>query len=233
MNYCYTYYSFGGTYIPSLFFLKMARLSVASLRSVKHEFDTITLYVDKYSLQYFEKMPFDNIQLIDYSEKEYGKIDKRYWNFAKIMTYAKQDAAFLHVDFDTMFMPGFEVPVGVDIVTEKLRDYECDFRIRRHSWKDGIQPQKLICSGLIGGNGRGMVGAFLTNQTHAICGCQNAWFIGDKERISIEEYSFTQLVESEKLTVAELDQRFFAHWQGSDKEEQYGAIINKLYNQFF
>lgn len=74
MNYCYTYYSFGGKYIPSMFFLKMARLSVASLRSVKHEFDTITLYVDKCSLQYFEKMPFDSIQLIDYPEKEYGKL---------------------------------------------------------------------------------------------------------------------------------------------------------------
>lgn len=149
------------------------------------------------------------------------------------MTYAKQNAAFLHIDFDTMFMPGFEVPVGVDIVTEKLRDYECDFRIRRHSWRDSSQPKKLICSGLIGGQGGNAVGAFLTNAVKAVRECQSTLFVSNKERISIEEYSFTQLVESAKLSVAELDQRFFAHWQGSNKEERYGAIINKLYNQFF
>lgn len=227
MNYIYTYYSFGGKYVPSSLFMKMATISVASLRSVTK--GKIELYTDKESVSYFHGIfGAEEIIVCDYS---HFNIDSRYWNFAKILTYDQQFFPFLHVDFDTFFMPDFSVP-DADIVTEKIRDYSYSRRIAKHGYTNLARPTSLICSGLIGCRSDKALQLFHQNADHAVQRCRKSLLVGDLERISIEEYAFSQLAEQTDLVVRELDKRYFAHWQGGNKEERFGKIIDMLYKQF-
>lgn len=235
MKFCYTYCSNNGKNLPSKdFFAKMAKLSVVSLGNCVTA--PIELYADNAAADWFidREICFDRIHIIDFNKY---KTDSRYWNFGKIVTYSEQNESFLHIDFDTVFFPGFSVPEA-DIVTESLRDYSLHIDFLRHEIPGYPVPAFLICSGLIGcGNGnKKTLEVFKKLKTLASVSCSSEAnkykSVSNENLIGIEEFALTQLAEEEKLTVAELDKNFYAHWQGEDKEKRFGALIDQLYNNF-
>ena len=233
MNFCYTYCSFNGKTLPTDdFFAKMAKLSVVSLgASVTGE---IILYADNAAADYFtqKEIVFDKIKIVDFTKYD---TDPRYWNFGKLLTYHLQEEPFLHVDFDTVFLPGFYVPEA-DIITEKIRPYKRNIDFERHEIPNYPAPKKLVCSGLIGMNGNTEEAKFCFDRVFykAQFECKNGAkkTINERNLIGIEEYALTQLIEQRNLTVAELDSNFYAHFQGANKKKEYGPLINKLYYKF-
>ena len=48
--------------------------------------------------------------------------------------------------------------------------------------------------------------------------------------VGVEEFNLSQIAQFLKLKVVELDHNKFDHWQGENKEKNYGQVINELYN---
>ena len=221
MKYIYSYNSYNGKRLPTPFEKKLALLSVVSLHEATGE--EITFYGDIDTVQFVldNKIPFDNI----YSHR-FEHNYSAYWNTGKLEIYAMQNTPFLHVDFDTVFFTGFSVPEA-DIVTEKKRNFIDTPEIRKFAIREYKNPTELICSGLLGGNWTNAFYELNENLFRNRAKLQNETPEFD-ELISLEEYALSQIAEQYKLRVAELDKRFFAHWQGANKEQRFGKIINDL-----
>lgn len=221
MRYIYSYNSFNGKRLPTPFEKKMALLSVNSLHEATGEETTFYGDIDTVQFVLDNKIPFDNI----YSHR-FEHNNSVFWNSGKLEIYALQNQPFLHVDFDTVFFKGFSVPEA-DIVTEKIREFEDSPELRKFAIRELKNPQKLICSGLLGGSWNN---AFyeLRENLYRNRGKLHSETASFEELISFEEYALTQIVEHYKLKVEELDNRFFAHWQGANKQQRFGTIINEL-----
>lgn len=218
MRIIYSYNTFGGKRFPSAFDMRLAKLSVTSLReSTDYE---PYLYTDLRGKDIFaELFDMDYINVVDFEFK-----NPEYWNTGKLEVYAKQKEPFLHVDFDTCFMKGFTIPEG-DIITEKLRDYELTEDLQYF----GLclpKPKKLICSGLLGFDfDEACETLYLNIKFSSRAFVENPSF--DK-LVSMEEYALSQYAEKYDINVVELDPRYFAHFQGEHKQERFGKIIDNL-----
>jgi len=203
----------------------MALLSVHSLHKATGE--EITFYGDIDTVQFVldNKIPFDNI----YSHK-FEHNNPAFWNTGKLEIYALQNQPFLHLDFDTVFFKGFSVPEA-DIVTEQLRKFDDSADLRKFSISELKNPEQLICSGLLGGSWNNAFYELRENlyKNRSKILAETASF---EELVSLEEYAISQISENYKLKVAELDKRFFAHWQGGNKQQRYGKIIEDLCNMY-
>lgn len=220
MRVIYSYNTFGGKRFPSAFDMKLAKLSVTSLRA-STDYDPY-LYTDLRGKDIFaELFDMDYIYTIPFTVK-----NPAWWNAGKLEVYAMQNEPFLHVDFDTCFMNGFSVPKHGQIITEKLRDYEQTNELKRFSYLHLNEPKKLICSGLLGGNSVYPIWNHLWDMAkESILKLDNPSF---DNLVSIEEYTLSQLVEEMFYEVKELDPRHFAHFQGENKQERFGKIIDNL-----
>ena len=218
MRIIYSYNTFGGKRFPTAFDMRLAKLSVTSLRA-STDYEPY-LYTDLRGKDIFaELFDMDYINVVDFEFQ-----NQEYWNTGKLEVYAKQKEPFLHVDFDTCFMKGFTIPEG-DIITEKLRDYELTEDLQYFGYCLP-KPKKLICSGLIG------------FKFPTICEClylhikfSSRAFLKKPSfdmLVSMEEFALSQYVENAFVTVKELDPRYFAHFQGENKQERFGKIIDNL-----
>ena len=218
MRVIYSYNTFGGKRFPSAFDMKLAKLSVTSLRA-STDYEPY-LYTDLRGKDIFaELFDMDYINVVDFEFQ-----NPEYWNTGKLEVYAKQKEPFLHVDFDTCFMKGFTIPEG-DIITEKLRDYELTEDLQYFGYCLP-NPKKLICSGLIDFKfptiGESL---YLHIRFSSRAFLKKPSF--DK-LVSMEEFALSQYVENAFVTVKELDPRYFAHLQGEHKQERFGKIIDDL-----
>lgn len=226
MRIIYSFNTNNGATIPGSFFTKMAELSVYSARETKLP---VELYVDFPGYEYFKttKCVFDAVHIVDF---EKFNINSAYWNFGKLYTYSIQKEPFLHIDFDVYLHPGFEIPTTGDIITEMLRDYTLvqgfkDVEI----YKVKQIPEKLICSGLLGGyNSTPFIELF----EHAQKVCKKS-IKEDKSMsylVGVEEYNLSVLADLYNYSVLELNKKYYSHFQGADKEKRFGEIINQLHN---
>ncbi len=227
MRIIYSFDTKGGRISPTPFFRKMAELSVCSAKKIGLP---VVLYADLYGINYFRQngFQFDEYCLMDPDKYE---VDFKYWNFGKLLAYSMQKEAFLHVDFDTFFHDGFSIPEHGDIITEMLRPYSLVKPFTEISILDTNKiPEKLICSGLLGGYN---IDVFKELFDHAVQICQKQIKDQDKTMaylVGVEEFNISLLSQFYGLSVEELDHNTFDHWQGGNKEKNYGTVINELYN---
>ena len=222
--YSYCSYSNGR---PSEFTLKMAKLSLLSLRNMTSY--RVKLYVDKESLSYFANFGYDEIEVSDFN---ISGIDKRFWNASKLWVYAQQSEPFLHVDFDTCFLDSFTIPTNGDIITEKLRTVDISNGYDFYSLSNIKQTNTIICSGLIGGISYGHI--FKDHYEWAYSRMLEFNKVITYEMLnSIEEYSLTQRIEQENMSVACLQKDTFLHFWcnrncGLTKEQAYHEVVDAL-----
>jgi len=235
MNICYTYWTNGGENVscgfdyPSLFFQSAEKsLKLAAKQPYK---DNVIVYTDDTGYDVLTKnIPkIDGVSfiLVDFDRMPF---DKRFWNFPKLVTYALQDDFFIHIDFDVFLKPDFleQIDFSADIVTEKLRDYDYKQEFEVFN-KNNKNPNKLICSGLLGGCN---LDAFKENFKLAQIFCRepkenenrNVNFF---DLISIEEFALTKMAAQRQLSIQELSEDSFLHFQGKYKHKRYGDIINE------
>lgn len=225
MRLCYTYWvneiqniscGFG---IPQLFF----EAANKSIIAAKSQFKDICIYTNSFGADVL-KNNVTASELCDIIEIDYSKydFDCRYWNFPKLITYSMQEKPFIHIDFDVFLQSGFakQLNKDSDIFTELIRDYDY---VKNFDKFNGIKPDKLICSGLLGANN---IEAFKENFEVALIECKpTKKKIVFEDLFGIEEYSFTQKVEQKKMKVQELDKTTFLHFQGKNKNLRYGKLI--------
>ena len=230
MRIVYSFDTNNGKVIPSQFYTKMAELSVYSAQKVGVP---VVLYADLHGIDFFRKnnFPFDEYHLLDI---EQYKMNFAYWNFVKLLTYSKQEEPFLHVDFDTYFHPWFTIPETGDIITEMQREYSYVRAFRDVSlFQTDTIPGKLICSGLLGGYNLTVWKELFEKALEV---CRKPIPNPDKSiayLVGVEEFNLSQLAMFYGLSVKELDHNEFDHWQGENKEKNYGTVINELYNITF
>lgn len=218
MRIIYSYNTFGGKRFPTAFDMRLAKLSVTSLRA-STDYEPY-LYTDLRGKDIFaELFDMDYIYTIPFTVK-----NPAWWNAGKLEVYAMQSEPFLHVDFDTCFMNGFSVPEDADIITEKLRCYEKNEELERYGY-DNKEPSKLVCSGLLGGKQDDTWRVLFKKAIYSIVQGKEPNF---ENLVSIEEYTLSQLAEGWELNIKELDPRYFAHFQGEHKQERFGKIIDNL-----
>jgi len=229
----YSFNSCGGKYTPNYWYLRMAELSVQSIKNCGYK---VELYVDAESADFFKYdsfcVSFDSVHVVNFMQFPH---DSAYWNFGKLYVYSLQTEPFLHVDFDTYFSHGFKIPKNGSIVTEKMREYRHakafqDVSILPNQRKI---PEKLICSGLLGGSAY-----FVYKELFdfACKYCQNPPPENDEIMsylIGVEEYNLSQLAQYYQLPIKELQYDMFFHWQGKNKRERYGKFIKKMYFKTF
>ena len=219
MRIIYSYNTFGGKRFPTAFDMRLAKLSVTSLRA-STDYEPY-LYTDLRGKDIFaELFDMDYIYTIPFTVK-----NPAWWNAGKLEVYAMQNEPFLHVDFDTCFMNGFSVPEDTDIITEKLRCYEKNEVLERYGYIGNKEPSKLVCSGLLGGIPDDTWRVLFKKAIYSIAQGKEPNF---ENLVSIEEYTLSQLAEGWELNIKELDPRFFAHFQGEHKQERFGKIIDNL-----
>lgn len=224
MRIIYSYNTFNGKRVPTDFEMRLAALSVKSVQAVTDY--SVILYTDLYGKDIFAHLfDLDQIYLAGFMFD-----NPKFWNTGKIEVYEQQSKPFLHVDFDTVFMKGFMVPEA-DIVTEKLREYEFSENLSRYCLGNYSKPEKLICSGLLGGTERKTISCFaalghnLMIHSGDIDNCKNPTF---EHLVGLEEYPLSQIAKMWDLSIAELDPRYFAHFQGENKQQRFGKIIDDL-----
>ena len=211
-------YSYHGG-IPSEFLLKMAELSFLLVRNYTEY--PIELWVDKANRKYF-RMPYDSVV-----ESNFGFPRDEYWNLSKMYVYAQQTEPFLHIDFDTCVMPGFQIPQG-DIVCEKIRKIEMDNEYKKHTIDAPIY-EEIVCSGFLGGNNYGDLFRQQYEWAEA-CACAEGKPTY-KNLISLEEVSFTQRVRQFNKCIETLNSDTFLHFwcrREWNKEDVYGKVVDEL-----
>lgn len=210
----------------SPFFCRMAELSVFSSHKTGLP---IVLYTDEFGYQQlkaFSNCKFDDVILCDwYTTPHSGLI----WNFCKLQTYAMQNEDFIHIDFDVFLRENFSVPKAKGIYTEKKRLYNmCD------AFKDCAiserEPLKLVCSGLLGSVGKTDVWERLFEQAKELCRKDFMLNPSVEHLIGMEEYCLSQIVEENCVSVHELNPLSFLHFQGANKQKNWGVMIDELYN---
>lgn len=232
MKVIYSFNSFAGKTTPGYWYLRMAELSVQSMKNCGYK---VELYVDAESADFFRGdlfcVPFDTVHIVDFMQFPHNF---SYWNFGKLYVYSLQNEPFLHVDFDTYFKPGFKIPENCAIVTEQLREYSYvkPFQHCAILQKQKQIPEKLICSGLLGGKA---YFAFKELFEFACEYCKNPPATHETMGylVGVEEFNLSQLAHLYQLPVVELPRDEFLHWQGENKREVYGDIIKDLYRKTF
>ncbi|MDR0941656.1 MAG: hypothetical protein LBM68_05470 [Bacteroidales bacterium] len=227
MKVIYSYNSYGGKNIPGAWWLRMAELSVGSMR--KNTNYPVELYCDAESEAVFTGenfgAQFDKVHVVDFMHYPHHIA---YWNFGKLLVYSLQEEPFLHVDFDTYFKRGFTIPEGA-IVTECARDYTFvrGFKEAAILPIDQI-PEKLICSGLLGGSA---YFAYRELFDFAKKQCQTSPHESRAMEylIGVEEFNLSQIADFYGLQAVELAKDSFLHFQGANKRERYDGIICDLY----
>ncbi|MBO4778097.1 MAG: hypothetical protein J5588_06340 [Bacteroidales bacterium] len=215
MKIVYSYH--GGK--PSDFLLKMARLS---LLSVKHYTDYPTeLWVDKENLAFFGN-GYDS-----YVVSDFGNPDARYWNMSKLYVYAQQTEPFLHIDFDTCVMPGFTIPDDA-FVCEKMRKILIDDEYTKHALNAPVYDE-ILCSGFLGGSDYG----YMFKEHYDWAKRQANDTPTYKNLISLEEVALTQRIRMERKNIGTLPTDTFLHFWcrrnlGVSKEDIYGIVVSDL-----
>lgn len=245
MDIVYTYFSNGIKNLDCGFteinlFLECAKKSLRSAFKQDNLGD-VDIFTDSIGMQFLSqridwKYVFDGIDkkdvvwnIADYTALEY---DKRFWNFPKMRTYSVMTKPFIHIDFDVVLADGFLnniIDSRCDIFTEKCRVLENHPECLKDFEKDGISIDKIICSGLLGGNEESF-GLFRKNFEFAREYCK----IGNHDKVcyeqlwGIEEYNFTKTAREKNYRIFELPKNSFVHFQGRNKSERYGKLIKNL-----
>ena len=233
MKVIYSFNSYAGKITPGYWYLRMAELSVQSMKNCGYR---VELYVDAESVDFFRGdlfcVPFDAVHIVNFMQFPH---DSAYWNFGKLYVYSLQNEPFLHVDFDTYFKSGFKIPENCAVVTEQLREYSYvkAFQDVAILQKQKQLPAQLICSGLLGGKAY-----FAFKELFEFAGeyCKNAPRTNGETMaylVGVEEFNLSQLAQLYQLPVVELPRDKFFHWQGANKREVYGDIIKDLYFKTF
>lgn len=231
MKVIYSYSSYGGMKMPDGWWLRMAELSVQSMKNCGY---TVELYTDAECAPIFTDnqkfMPtFNQVHIVDFMQFPH---DAAYWNFGKLLVYSLQREPFLHVDFDTYFKPTFKIPEDADIVTEMQREYTMQQGFRDAAiFECNKIPAKLICSGLLGGSA---FAAFADLFDHANYYCKRAprGPITFDYLVGVEEFNISQIADFRNLRVKELPKDFL-HFQGANKRDRYDRIVADLYERTF
>jgi hypothetical protein len=187
--------------------------------------DDVVIYTDEIGIDILRKnlpkLPRTSFVVVDYNKMNF---DKRYWNFPKLFTYSLQDDFFIHIDFDVFLTPNFitQLDYSADIVTEKLRNFEYASEFDRFN-SNGKIPKKLICSGILGGSNNGI---FRENFSRGSVVCiPTKSEVTFENLVAIEEYSLTKIAVQNNLTIQELDENSFVHFQGKNKHARFGDLI--------
>lgn len=230
MKVIWSYCSFGGKNLPTKFTLKMARLSLLSMRNFGDPTYKTVLYTDQQSAPMFSNLPYDEVIVTTFNHEK----ETRYWNLAKMWVYSQQQEPFLHVDIDTCFLQGFRIPTEGNVITEKMRDISEEPNISIHADRTLPTTSEIVCSGLIGGNCYGSL-----FKEHYKLAKNEVAKVGIGETVkyeslySLEEYLMTQHIIRRGLTIQSLQQGSFLHFwcrrdSGITKQEIYEAVINEL-----
>ncbi|MDR2962725.1 MAG: hypothetical protein LBU90_03670 [Bacteroidales bacterium] len=233
MKVIYSFNSYGGKNIPCAWWLRMAELSVQSMKNCGYR---VELYTDTYCADVFRGsnfcVSFDVVHVVDFMQFPHNMA---YWNFGKLYVYSLQSEAFLHVDFDTYFHTEFRIPESGHIITEQERDYTYvqAFKDCAILPKTDTIPAKLICSGLLGSTGAYFVWKEVFDFARTYCqkAPRNTETMG--YLVGVEEFNLSQIVQFYGLEVTELKPASFLHWQGANKRAQYDKYISKLYYETF
>ena len=210
------------------FFLRMAELSVFSAKRTGYE---VVLYTDAEGATLLKntRCQFDNIRVVDWFRHDHHE---DYWNFCKLQTYAYQTEPFLHIDFDVYLMETFKIPDEFGIVTEMQREYSLVAPFRELAIMDSYTiPDKLICSGLLGGTDMQNLWHDLFDHACRVCKTKPKKAKQIAYLVAVEEFCTSQLAMFYECPVHELDINTFSHFQGEDKERRFGFMINNLYDQ--
>lgn len=206
---------------PSSFTKETAELSILSVKNFCPQYTT-ELWVDHNNYGHFKHLPYDNIVISDF-----GRLASLFWNLSKMYVYAQQEGPFLHIDFDTCAVEGFEIPKG-DIICEKRRDIDTNDANLQLLYELPV-PSNIICSGMMGGCNYGS-----TFKDHYEWALQQSKSIEDPtywDMITIEEVAMTQLVNFLNVKVASPRTDTFLHFwcrEEFNKEEAYGQVVHSL-----
>lgn len=210
------------------FFFRMAELSVYSAVRTGYE---VVLYTDVEGATLFKqtRCQFNEVKVVDWFKHDH---QDEYWNFCKLQTYSLQTEPFLHIDFDVYLHEGFTIPNDYGIVTEMQRDYSFVAPFREISLLDvDTIPEKLICSGLLGGTGMENIWKDVFDHACDVCKTKPkkdklmAYLVG------VEEFCTSQLALFYSVPVHELDMNKYSHFQGENKQKRFGYVIESLYKQ--
>lgn len=235
MNLIYTYWTNNGVNIscgftyPQMFF-DCANLSLKRAKS--QLFDNIIIYTDNVGRDILYKNVSESKKgvcfvIVDYASYNF---DTRYWNFPKMISYNLQNEPFLHIDLDVLLEYDFYTTIGEniasDVITECMREYKMELPYFRYCMFKGYKPQRLICSGLIGGSN---LDVFKENFIVAQKSCKPTMFnVSFFDLVAIEEFSFSMLCLKKGLDVYGLEKDSYLHFQGTNKGIRYGSIIDSL-----
>jgi len=226
MKIIYSFDTQQGKELPGTFYVKMAELSVFSAKQTGLP---VELYTDFAGAVFFRnaKFQFDAIHVVNFKQFDYNSA---YWNFGKLYTYSLQDAPFLHIDFDVYLHPGFTIPENCDIITEMLRNYTYVQAFKDISiFKVNQIPEKLICSGLLGGYNPAPFKE-LFDFAKKICKKNIKEEKAMSYLVGVEEFNLSVLADFYDYKVCELDRNYFSHFQGENKQQRFGKIIDQLYS---
>lgn len=231
MNCLYTYWSKEGENVdcgfgfPQFFF----ECAGKSIRTAFKNYESVIIYTDSIGKSILEtnipEVKDCKIVTIDYSEYDF---DSRYWNFPKMITYSLQEEPFIHIDFDVFLKDDFSKQTNTvyDIYSETIREYGYVKKHLDKFSKDGKMPNKIICSGIIGGNN---IEVFKKNFEIAKEVCKpTKKKVHFEDLWAIEEYSFTKLAVDMGLHALEFEQDSYLHFQGKYKYSKYNEEIKKF-----
>lgn len=216
-------YSYKGK-SPDEFLLKMARLSVISVKNFT--LYPTELYVDSVNYAYFKDFPYDNVVITDFDG-----LNTTAWNMSKLYTYSQQDEPFLHIDFDTCILAGFFIPDAM-FVCEKTRYALMDSEYMKYAYNQ-FKPEHIVCSGFIGGTNYGDL--FKEHYEWAKKQIKDVKEFSYRHLISLEEVAMTQRLKEFGITPTPLPESLFLHFWcrrncGKTKEDVYGDVVGELLN---
>lgn len=149
----YTYWTNKGTNYLGGFHDEASMMEIfeASLEKSKEYFDDVIIYCDQEGKDFLvEKEIYCEYVVIDYDMYEFNP---KYWNFPKLITYALQEEAFLHIDMDVI-LETLPQNLHQTLICEKIRglvQLSSQRSFLPKAIRDNFSPHN-ICSGILGGD---------------------------------------------------------------------------------
>lgn len=216
MDAVYTYCCIDGNEADE-FTVMMAKLSVGAVKRFA-DMKTV-LYTNVHS---FDSVEFDDIIYCDFFTWNW---DRRYWNIPKLMTYAKQESPFIHIDIDLHILPNFIVDSGADIICEKVRFISPSEQVYRHC----TNPEFAACSGIMGTSTTKGLDYFKSLYEKSMLECKSGIYedVSFYDLVSIEEcHTYNHAIEN-KMSIYYPGFWTYCHYTGVDKKERYGIAVER------
>ena len=220
MKIVFTYYTNEGQNLLCNFrteesFLSTAKKSVCAAREYISEM--VVIYTDKVGEEYLSKHIEAEYVVVDYAQYNFPPTA---WNFPKLISYALQESAFIHLDFDFIIE---SKPTNLDneIVTENINQLTYlsgQLSFLPQSIRDHYSPNN-ICSGLIGGTNTKVFKKLLEVASKIITSIKEPRFI---HLHCIEEVVLTAICKRNKIAPVIIDCDF-THYQSADAKSLLAA----------